>query len=170
MMKLRVHGGHPLQVAVLKKAFPIIIKELGIENRWLTVDLSFFKRVITNPNASWDKSQLGGQTRTHTTWGLFPPRRSIEVNLSDRDEVWVTVGSLCHEMIHVKQIINGELKSFDGQIIFNGKTYVSSIINLMMKIGGAPMEMMLPWEKEAYEGEPILLKEVKEVLCATNTR
>ena len=77
----------------------------------------------------------------------------IEKTLTEDD----FITAVCHEMVHVKQFARGETKDVNlFTKLWKGAEYLSaySTIDEYMK---------LPWEKEAYEMQEILLKKFKKV-------
>ena len=58
--------------------------------------------------------------------------------------------TLCHEMVHAKQIAENRLELLFGLTKFEGSTFDSSV----------PYNER-PWEKEAYEQEDLIYKKVK---------
>jgi len=71
------------------------------------------------------------------------------------------ITAVCHEMVHVKQFARGETKDlnlFTKQ--WKGTEYLSAYSTV-------DEYMTLPWEKEAYEMQEILLKKFKK--SAENT-
>ena len=81
----------------------------------------------------------------------------IEKTLTEDD----FITAVCHEMVHVKQFARGETKDlnlFTKQ--WKGTEYLSAYSTI-------DEYMTLPWEKEAYEMQEILLKKFKK--SAENT-
>ena len=77
----------------------------------------------------------------------------IEKTLTEDD----FITAVCHEMVHVIQFARGETKDVNlFTKLWKGAEYLSaySTIDEYMK---------LPWEKEAYEMQEILLKKFKKV-------
>ena len=78
----------------------------------------------------------------------------IEKTLSEED----FITAVCHEMVHVKQFARGETKDinmFTKQ--WQGTDYLSAYTTV-------DEYMSLPWEKQAYELQEILLKKFKKTL------
>ena len=81
----------------------------------------------------------------------------IEKTLTEDD----FITAVCHEMVHVKQFARGETK--DVNLFtkrWKGTDYLSAYSTV-------DEYMTLPWEKEAYEMQEILLKKFKK--SAENT-
>ena len=55
--------------------------------------------------------------------------------------------TICHEMIHIKQYVNGELIEQNGQTIYKNILYNIDANDYYEDVDN------LPWEKEAYEKE-----------------
>ena len=79
----------------------------------------------------------------------------LEIEKTLTEDAFIT--AVCHEMVHVKQFARGETKDVNlFTKLWKGAEYLSaySTIDEYMK---------LPWEKEAYEMQEILLKKFKKV-------
>ena len=79
----------------------------------------------------------------------------LEIEKTLPEDDFIT--AVCHEMVHVKQFARGETKDVNlFTKLWKGAEYLSaySTIDEYMK---------LPWEKEAYEMQEILLKKFKKV-------
>lgn len=84
---------------------------------------------------------------------------NLEIEKTLTEDDFIT--AICHEMVHVKQFARGETKDvnlFTKQ--WKGTDYLSAYSTV-------DEYMTLPWEKEAYEMQEILLKKFKK--SAENT-
>jgi len=84
---------------------------------------------------------------------------NLEIEKTLTEDDFIT--AICHEMVHVKQFARGETKDvnlFTKQ--WKGIDYLSAYSTV-------DEYMTLPWEKEAYEMQEILLKKFKK--SAENT-
>ena len=76
----------------------------------------------------------------------------IEIDKRLKGDDFIT--SVLHELVHVKQQLKGHLKEYPAnsgiEKMWKGEIYLGIDY------------MNLPWEKEAYEQQEILLKEYKE--------
>ena len=84
---------------------------------------------------------------------------NLEIEKTLTEDDFIT--AICHEMVHVKQFARGETKDvnlFTKQ--WKGTDYISAYSTV-------DEYMTLPWEKEAYEMQEILLKKFKK--SAENT-
>lgn len=79
--------------------------------------------------------------------------REFEMLLDSSLDLYRTLLTVCHEMVHVKQFIHGELKDmFQGgyRQVWKGKEY------------SGMSHKQLPWEAEAYDLEEEVLKHCLE--------
>lgn len=78
---------------------------------------------------------------------------NIEIEKTLDEEDFIT--AVCHEMVHVKQFARGETQDVNMFTKkWKGKEYLSAYSTV-------DEYMNLPWEKEAYEMQEILLKRYK---------
>ena len=78
----------------------------------------------------------------------------IEIDKRLKDDDFITC--VLHELIHVKQQFKGELKEMNGiEKMWKGEVHICIDY------------MNLPWEKEAYHMQEVLLKEYKERFVGT---
>lgn len=132
---------------ILRGAMSIMLTELSIQDQDYDLDVSF--------HTSLDKmkvtGQEGGKIRACVDPTISRDRR-ISV-MVQRDRPHIIILSLAHELIHVRQMVQGRLKiRGEGEradVIFDGKRYSSTIIRLAQGIG---LPSMLPWEEEAHQG------------------
>lgn len=78
----------------------------------------------------------------------------------DTDQIYILViQSLIHELIHIKQVVKGELKPSDDYkfIMWNGEKFISA--KEYSKIKDYNKHKQLPWEQEAYDNMEPLSKE-----------
>lgn len=100
--------------------------------------------------------------------------RDIEININfDRDKLEI-LNTLSHEIVHVEQIIRGDLEMHKDHLIWKGeKVMFSHVIACQRKSTEAYRS--LPWEAEAYKrqldvfsliAETILTKQDMEFLMS----
>tara|TARA_B100000989_G_scaffold281026_1_gene244904 strand:+ start:429 stop:860 length:432 start_codon:yes stop_codon:yes gene_type:complete len=78
----------------------------------------------------------------------------IEIDKRLKDDDFITC--VLHELVHVKQQFKGELKEMNGiEKMWKGEVHICIDY------------MNLPWEKEAYHMQEVLLKEYKERFVGT---
>ena len=77
--------------------------------------------------------------------------RIFEVRISPNQNRLNTLGTLAHEMVHVKQYVNGELKQY---VMREGWRWKNKV---MMDDDEGMYYSKLPWEREAYRKQQKLL-------------
>lgn len=90
-------------------------------------------------------------TKSQNAWGLCwwtdknTNPRKFKIVLSDKTTKTAFITTLMHEMVHIKQYVNGDLKDFkSGAIKWKNQIFENE--------EKSPLEQQkLPWEKEAYE-------------------
>lgn len=107
-----------------------MLEKLELNN--ITLDIEF-------SNILRDEYALGFSSRNAEN--EFSIELDRNLNFNDLLE------TICHEMIHIKQYVNGELIEQNGQTIYKNILYNIDANDYYEDVDN------LPWEKEAYEKE-----------------
>lgn len=124
--------------ADVQKTADIAIQALGLANASVTVRVSFATRT-------------GGEVSVFGEYEDEPNVFGINLNPICGAEWPDLLERLCHEMVHIAQIVNGELK-FDG----NDAVWHGTEIK-----GFNPSDTNSPWEKDATPRGKSIFDEVK---------
>jgi hypothetical protein len=81
----------------------------------------------------------------------LPGINAIVVALRSTRDFAKLGATIAHEMVHVKQIASGKLKTTNRKIVWNGKSYKSSTPYLSR-----------PWEVEAFQKQEIIFRRAIE--------
>ena len=140
-MKLRIHkcvSGKIKQL--LLEAFPLVTARLGISGYEGTIELHI-------GSAAGEGGSTGPKSSRVNVRRLDAGRRPIEFGMYLRpDSLAQMFPVFCHEMIHIKQWVTGQLgaKFVDGDV---QQMYYSVAIDA----DSIPYREQ-PWEKEAFDG------------------
>lgn len=97
-------------------------------------------------------------TKCYTTSGAYgycwegDEPREYEIELDKNMRLFDMVGTLCHELVHLKQYVKGEMKQIDGHRTRWKKKIVPAKTDYVDQ----------PWEKEAFRLEKKLALQVFE--------
>ena len=107
-----------------------MLEKLELNN--ITLDIEF-------SNILRDEYALGFSSRNADNEFSIELDRNLDFN--------DLLETICHEMIHIKQYVNGELIEQNGQTIYKNILYNIDANDYYEDVDN------LPWEKEAYEKE-----------------
>ena len=123
------------------------------KQRWLIEDITwwfcekYFKR-FKSFNIEIDLCKIPEKVQG---WCMEIDKNCSHIQIDKRLEGDDFITCVLHELVHVKQQFKGELKEMKGiEKMWKGEIYLGIDY------------MNLPWEKEAYEQQEILLKKYKE--------
>lgn len=143
------HDWEGQNAAIMKRVFPMIVKELGL------TDVAEDVRIELDPHPSAGQEAATDGMARHPMLIRFGA-----VSLATH------VSTLCHEMVHVRDVVRGNLHFTDnGGVVYHGKSYPSMVIQLAAGIGDGKYSMRhLPWEHEAYTlGPQIAAKIIRQL-------
>lgn len=138
-LSIQRNGATDIEVMFAHDIFFEAAKELGIIDCNVEVHLTFGVRGFDMP------LDTDGRTCAHC-------REPYHVQVSRAEGIMRMAEILCHEMIHVKQMLLDQLTTFEGDdgkywAIYKGQTVSTGDVNG-------------PVEREAYEGQGPLLEKV----------
>ena len=126
------------------------------KQRWLVEDIAwwfcekYFKR-FKSFNIEIDLCKIPEKVQG---WCMEIDKNCSHIQIDKRLEGDDFITCVLHELVHVKQQFKGELKEYPAnsgiEKMWKGEIYLGIDY------------MNLPWEKEAYEQQEILLKEFKK--------
>lgn len=136
-------GGRKMERELAEKVCCFMIKKMMPRVRNLVVNISFQKNLEENDGMMAYAMDLEDR--------VF--EMGIDKELVTKHGLREFITAVCHEMVHVKQYVRGELKYKNGKELWKGRDCTD-------------MEYMeQPWEKEAYKLQDKLAMEVwKECL------
>lgn len=141
MNLVTVTGGKKGQRELAVQIVYLMLDRLGLgRTRSLTIDLEIIRNLEKNEGVQgwhWEvEDKLDHEI-------------GIDAGLGVRD----FITSICHEMVHLKQVYRGEFTQKDGKQFWKGRNYTETEYDNQ------------PWEKQAYKLQDKLALEVwKEIL------
>lgn len=127
-------------VSVLRHAFAAIVKELGLD------DVDEDVRLVVNFDPP--PGEEGG-TNAEVRHPMLMRLSSLPLATQ--------LATMCHEMVHVRDIIRGDLRFTHNDVIWRGKKYPRGLMTVSaMKADSRFAQDNLPWETEAYNMAPII--------------
>lgn len=144
-MKLILHGMKGKTAELMQAAFAYACKKEGISNAPYTVELTYLPAHHRLPGVGCTRNPI--KLKTH---------EPIEMRISSESYkfggVPAVLETFLHEMVHVRQIVTGQLVVGPGYTEFRGVKYEQDAVNLQ-KGGWNPEQ--IPWEREAYASTDI---------------
>ena len=130
MNSVRIEKGNRKNRVLTSSIVHFMLEKLELNN--ITLDIEF-------SNILRDEYALGFSSKnTDNEFSI-----ELDRNLDFND----LLETICHEMIHIKQYVNGELIEQNGQTIYKNILYNIDANDYYEDVDN------LPWEKEAYEKE-----------------
>jgi len=141
MNLVTVKGGKKGQRQLAEQIVGLMLDRLGLgRTRSLTIDLEIIRNLEKNEGVQgwhWEVEDK------------YDHEIGIDAGLGLRD----FITSICHEMVHLKQVYRGEFTQKDGKQFWKGRDHSKDEYDDQ------------PWEKEAYKLQDELALEVwKEIL------
>jgi hypothetical protein len=130
-MEFSVYGSRRNKKFV-EAILPSVIRQLNLENSKKGVSISISDECSDVQGQTVDMSNLTGCYMVVIT----PRRHLVDIGIT-----------LCHEMVHVKQMAKGQLKTNDKFNIWSGKKYKKNFPYLDS-----------PWEIEAYSRQELIFR------------
>lgn len=152
-MDLSIVKATQSEEALVTSAFALIKRELGLTKNPHT-EISVEVSDIRSPE---------GVTNPIPLYRMFPrPKRTIKMSVTRAQGPSILLMSLCHEMIHVRQILNGDLKIKGKNAYWKGELFGSStFIKLGLDLIGKNFYVTIPWENEALREMTPLYRKIR---------
>ena len=136
MIEYKVEGSRRNRKFV-EAILPSMIAQLGLENCRKAVVIRLADECGTNQGLTVDLSSVAGAYMV-----IIKPNRNLK-------EIGLT---LAHEMVHVRQMAKGKLKSTrSGSIVWAGKVY-----------GKKTPYLDMPWEVQAFSQQELIFRRAIE--------